>query len=84
MATQQEYTIGANALVKLINTKLDGVDPFKQAMIRNYLTAAMINEGAGQGAQTVLDAVDAFRAEKQAHAASFHASMSKAEQENRK
>lgn len=75
MATQQEYTIGANALVKLINTKLDNLDPWKQSIVRGYLTAAMINEGAGEGAQTVLDAVDAFRAEKQAHAASFHEAM---------
>lgn len=73
MATQQEYTVVANALVKEINTAIDN-SPMA-GLIRNYLTADKINEGAGAGAKTAVDALDAFRAEKQAHAASYHEAM---------
>jgi hypothetical protein len=79
MATPQEYTIGANAMVAKANTELETLlktlNAFEAAAVRNYITAARINAACGAGAQVCLDAVDAFRAEKQAHAAAFHAGL---------
>ena len=62
MATQPEYTVGANALVHLINEKLAALPPFEQGLVRNYLDAGKIAAGAGAGAKVVIDALDAFRA----------------------
>lgn len=76
MATQQEYTVVANALVKEVNDFIGTLPEWQQSMVRGYLTPDRINAGAGAGAKTAVDTLDAFRAEKQAHAASYHASMS--------
>lgn len=76
MATLQEYTVVANALVKEINNAIATLPGFEQTMVRNYLTADKINIGAGAGAKTAVDTLDAFRAEKQAHAVSYHAQLS--------
>ncbi len=73
MATQAEYSAVANALVVEINNAIDA-SPY-QGIIRSYLSADKINSGAGAAAKTAVDTLDAFRAEKQAHAASYHAAM---------
>ena len=62
MATQPEYTAVANALVKLINDTIDGLSPFDQGMIRQYLSAGKISAGAGAAAKTAVDTLDEFRA----------------------
>jgi hypothetical protein len=62
VATQQEYTAVANALVHLINVKIAGLPPFEQGLVRNYLDANKIAAGAGAGAQVAVDTLDAFRA----------------------
>jgi hypothetical protein len=76
MATSQEYSVGANAMVAEANTELETLlgtlNPFEASMVRNYITAARINAACGAGAKTCIDAVDAFRAEKQAHALAYH------------
>ena len=81
MATQAEYSVGANAMVAEANTELEtllsSMGSFEASMVRQYLTAARINAACGAGAKVCLDAVDAFRAEKQAHAAAFHAAFAK-------
>lgn len=77
MATQQEYTVVANALIKELNNFISTLPGFEQGMVRNYLTTDKINAGAGAAAKTAVDSLDAFRAEKQAHAASYHAAMTK-------
>lgn len=81
MATQQEYTGVANALVAKANSELDSLISqlpfFEQSMVRNWLTPARINAAAGVASQTAVDTLDAIRAEKQAHAMSMHAALSK-------
>ena len=62
MATQMEYTAVANALVKLINNAIAGLNSFDQAIISGYLSSAKINEGAGAAAKVAVDTLDAFRA----------------------
>jgi hypothetical protein len=62
MATQEEYTAVANALVHLINEKIATLPPFEGGLVRNYLDARRIATGAGAGAQVAVDTLDAFRA----------------------
>jgi hypothetical protein len=79
MATQVEYTVVANALVKEANDALDRLvatlPEFAQNMVRQYVTAAKVNAACGEASKTAVDTLDAFRAEKQAHAASYHANI---------
>lgn len=77
MGTQVEYSVVANALVKEANNAIGQLSGFEQNLIRSYLTPDKINAGCGAAAKTAVDTLDAFRAEKQAHAASFHAAFSK-------
>lgn len=62
MATQAEYTVVANALVRLIETSIAQLNSFEQGMIREYLTPDKINQGAGTAAETAVDTLDAYRA----------------------
>lgn len=64
MATQQEYSAVANALVKEINDFIATLPEFEQSIIRSHLPPEKINAGAGAGAKTAVDTLDAFRAKK--------------------
>ncbi len=58
MATQGDYTVGANALMHLIYTSIAKLPDWEQGFIpKDKIPAA-----AGAGAKAVIDAVDAFRA----------------------
>lgn len=59
MATQGDYTAGANALMHLIYAWLPQVPTWEQAFIpKDKIPAA-----SGAGAKAVIDAVDAYRAQ---------------------
>lgn len=58
MATQQDYTAVANALVKFFNDELQLIPGWE----RSYIPVEKIPEAAGATAKVAVDALDAFRA----------------------
>jgi hypothetical protein len=59
MATQSDYTAGANAIMHLIYTMLSSVPQFE----RNFIPMDKIPAASGKAAQVCIDAVDAHRAQ---------------------
>lgn len=62
MATQAEYTVVANALVKELNAAIGQLQGWTAMMVREYLTPDKIAQGAGEAAKTAVDTLDAYRA----------------------
>jgi hypothetical protein len=58
MASQADYTAGANALMHLIYTSIAKLPDWEQ----NFIPKDKIPAAAGAGAKAVIDAVDAYRA----------------------
>src|SRR6266566_750472 len=58
MASQGDYTAGANALMHLIYVNIAKLPPFEQ----NFIPKDKIPAASGAGAKAVIDAVDAYDA----------------------
>jgi hypothetical protein len=58
MASQGDYTAGANALLHLIYTYIGQVPQFE----RSFIPMDKIPMASGAGAKAVIDAVEAYRA----------------------
>lgn len=61
MATQAEYTVVANALVKELNAAIGQLNGWEAGMVRTYLTPDRVAAGAGEAAKTAVDTLDAYR-----------------------